>query len=140
MTIRPKTRRWLLVLIAACVLTVSWVTVNRPGRFGLCRFGFTVYSCRPFIVSDVQIRADGASRTVDKSHDLQMETLSWLLTPEPEILIIGTGWEGATEVARAVRELPGVDVRILKSGAARDLYNRFRRTGKRVAIHYHATC
>jgi hypothetical protein len=140
MKVGTRTRKWRYLLIAACVSAIVWAAINPPGLFGLSGFGFTAYGCRPFIISDVQVRADGASRTCQKTHDLQLEDIRWLLQPQPEILIIGTGWNGIVEVAEAVRELPGIDVRILKSGQAKELYNRLKRAGKKVAIHYHSTC
>lgn len=130
-------------IIAGCILLFllgAWVLVNPPGRFGYCFFGLTVYSAWPHPGSDIEIRSDGRVRTVEKTHDLRLDAIQWLLDPEPEVLIIATGWRGLTQVDPVVESLPGIEVKILKSGKALDLFNRLKAAGKQVAIHYHATC
>ncbi len=125
---------------ALVILLVGWVLFNPPGRFGICTFGLTTYGCIPRPVSDIQVRCDGKTRSVEKTHALKLDHVQWLLDPVPSILIIGIGWEGAVNPEQQIRDLKDCEVRILKTGEAVKEYNRLKRQGKRVAIHVHSTC
>ena len=133
-------KKWLIA--GACLLSLmaGWFIANPVGRFGFCRFGLAVYSACPYPLSDLQIRSDGQLRKVDKTHDIRMETLAWLLESKPDVLIVATGWSGTAKVVDDLQALPGVDVHILKTGEAKRLYNQLRKSGSKVAIHYHSTC
>jgi hypothetical protein len=49
------------------------------GRFGYCRFGWTVYRSVPRLRGDFQIRADGQVRQVPRSHGVTFDQIEWLL-------------------------------------------------------------
>ncbi len=67
-----------LALVA--VALVGWLAVNPPvGRFGYCRFGWTVYRSVPRLRGDFQIRADGQVRQVPRSHGVTFDQIEWLL-------------------------------------------------------------
>ena len=132
---RRRTRVLLLVLGVAVVL---WFVVNPPGRFGRCTFAWTTYNSIPRVLSDVQVRSDGELRSVPKTHALTDQQVQWLLDPMPEVLIIGTGWDGM--VHPDLSNVPGCEVTQLKTPDAVRLYNRLKKSGKRVAIHLHSTC
>src|SRR5258706_15587294 len=93
---------------------IVWVVFNPPGQFGWCRFGFTVYGGVPRLISDIQVRSDGAVRKVTKTHDLTMENIEWLLKPQPEILIIAIGWDGVTRPDQGIAAIQNCKVHILK--------------------------
>ncbi len=135
-----KKTRWKLIVGISAILFLGWVVLNPPGRFGICSFGFTTYGCIPWPASDVQVRADGAMRRVEKTHDLKLNNVRWLLDPVPEVLIIGIGWEGGASPEKAISGITQCQVRVLKTGEAIRLYNRLKKQGKKVAIHVHSTC
>ena len=114
--------------------------MKRYGSFGWSFFGYTTYSAWPRPVSDFQVRADGSTRKVAKTHELAFEQIEWLLTPKPEVLIIALGWQGVTAPDDRIRGYKGSEIHMLKNREAIDLFNRLKRARKRVAIHYHSTC
>jgi hypothetical protein len=134
-------RKKLLILLAGSAAGLAaWLLFNPPGRFGWCRFAFTTYSGVPRLVSDLQIQPDGTVRKVDKTHDLPLESLAWLIESKPDALIISTGWEGKVRPDSRIQALKGFEVHILRTGQAVELFNRLKKGGKRVAIHLHSTC
>jgi hypothetical protein len=137
MTVKKKITA-VLVVIAA--FSAVWLYANPPGRFGWCCFAYTTYGACPRPISDFQVRADGGIRNVDKTHQLAFEQIQWLLDPKPDVLIIALGWDGVTTPDRRIQEYDGCELHILKNQEAIELFNRLKRAGKRVAIHYHSTC
>lgn len=135
----PK-KKLAVVLIVLVTLAAIWLVANPPGRFGWCCFACTTYGSCPRVVSDLQVRADGETRSVEKTHDLTFENIAWLLEPKPDVLIIAIGWDGKTTPDRRIREYQGCEVHLLKNDAAIVLFNRLKKSGQRVAIHYHSTC
>jgi hypothetical protein len=136
---KPK-RKLVVALVLCSLLAGGWLFANPLGRFGWCCFGYATYNAWPRPISDFQVRADGSARKVTKTHDLSFEQIEWLLTPQPEVLIIALGWDGVTTPDSRIREYKGCDVRRLKTSEAIRVFNRLKRDGKRVAIHYHSTC
>lgn len=122
------------------VFAIVWLIVNPPGKFGYCRFGSTIYSCWPYSDSDIQVRHGGAVRKVEKTHQLKYEDIEWLLEDTPKTLIIATGWTGAVEPDEKIKKINQCALKILKDEEAIKLYNKLKKSGKKVAIHYHSTC
>jgi hypothetical protein len=135
-----RRKGWILVGIAAAVLAGAWFTLNPPGRFGFAVFGLTTYNSVLWPVTDLEVRADGSSRRVSKTHDLLLDDIAWLLESRPETLILTEGWRGAVHIREQLRRLAGLDVRVLRTPDALRLFNRLKRDGVRVAIHVHSTC
>ena len=135
-----KKTRWKILACVMVVLLLGWVLLNPPGRLGICAFGLTTYDCIPYPVSDIQIRCDGRTRSVEKTHDLKLEHVQWLLDPMPTVLIISTGWDGVTNPEQKIRDLKDCEVRILKTGEAVKEYNHLKKQGEKIAIHVHSTC
>ncbi len=133
-------KKGILGLIFLAVLSTVWLIGNPPGRFGWSCFGYSTYGALPRPLSDFQVRADGATRKMTRTHELAFEQIQWLLDPKPEVLIIATGWDGAVTPDPKIREHKDCEVHLLKNRPAIDLFNRLKRSGKRVAIHYHSTC
>ena len=135
----PK-RKIITVLAVVAVLIGGWLLGNPPGRFGWCCFGYATFNAWPRPISDFQVRADGETRKIAKTHQLALEQIQWLLDSKPEVLIIALGWDGVTTPDDRIREHRGCETHLLKNKEAIELFNRLRRAGKRVAIHYHSTC
>ena len=136
----PRNAKLLKVALPVCLLLAGWLWFNPPGRFGWCCFGLTTYGGWPRPIADLQIKADGSLRKVPKTHALPLDQIQWLIEPLPETLIISTGWNGVLEPDEPIKKLKGVEVRILKSKEAAELFNQLKKAGKRVAIHFHSTC
>jgi hypothetical protein len=136
---KPK-RKLITALVVLALLSAVWLIANPLGRFGWCGFGYTTYSAWPRPISDFQVRADGTTREVAKTHQLAFKQIAWLLTPKPEVLIIALGWDGVTSPDDQIRAYQGCEVHLLKNREAIGLFNRLKHDGRRVAIHYHSTC
>jgi|ERR1051325_4942163 hypothetical protein len=135
-----KAKRLLPFVVALVIVAVVWVCFNPPGRFGWSCYAFTTYNVLPRFVTDLQIRSDGAVRKVAKTHDVQFELVEWLLESQPEVLIIAIGWDGVAQPEERIRAIPRTEVRVLKNLEAIRDFNRLKREGRRVSIHFHSTC
>lgn len=133
-------RKLVAVLLVLALLAAVWLIANPPGRFGWCCYAYTTYGAWPRPLSDLQIRADGSVRKVAKTHELAFEQIEWLLETKPEVLIIALGWDGVTKPDDRLRAHQGCETHLLKNKEAIELFNRLKRAGKQVAIHYHSTC
>ena len=135
-----RNRKFITFLVVLALLSTVWLIANPPGRFGWCCYAYTTYSACPHPITDFQISADGSTRKVSKTHDLRLEQIQWLLDSKPDVLIIAVGWDGITTPDDRIREYRGCEMHIVKNKEAIELFNRLKRAGRRVAIHYHSTC
>lgn len=136
-----KKRLLIIVPIILVIAIVAWFVVNPIGRFGYRGFGVTVYGSFPYAPSDIQVRANGEIRKVEKTHELTYEDVKWLLQSEkPDVLFIGTGWQGKVNADDKIKNIDGVDVRIMKTGEAVEEFDKLKGEGRKVAIHVHSTC
>src|SRR5689334_2241791 len=135
-----RRRKFITLLVVFVFICTVWLIANPLGRFGWCCYAYTTFSAWPRPISDIQVRSDGTTRKIAKTHDLTFEQIEWLLTPKPEILIIALGWDGVTTPDDRIRQHQGCEVHIVKNKEAIALFNRLKRDGKRVAMHYHSTC
>jgi hypothetical protein len=135
-------RRQAAVLLGLSVAAVlGWVLVNPPGEFGLSQFGVTTYNRVPVPYFDLQVRADGATRWILKTHYPTAATLAWLVTPtRPDVLVVGLGWRSGVRLDGTLSTLAGLTVRAVPTDEALSLYNSLKAQGVRVAIHLHSTC
>ena len=102
-----RLKRWrYFILGSVVVLLVVYLVLNPINRFGMfSSFGLTTYSAISYPISDIQVRADGASRLVDKTHVLKLEEIEFLLQDKPDILIIGIGYEEMVSVGKEIKDL-----------------------------------
>jgi hypothetical protein len=133
-------RKFIVLLVVLGALSSLWLAANPLGRFGWSRYALTTFNAWPRVITDIQVRADGTTRHVEKTHDLVFADVEWLLTPRPDVLIIALGWDGVTIPDDRIRGYKGCEVHLLKNGEAIELYNRVKQERRRVAIHYHSTC
>jgi hypothetical protein len=128
-----------LVLLGLAVLAIL-ASPLYYGRISYARFGLTVYGLIPVPTLDLTVGPRGGLWFRDKSHSLSLQEVEHLLSPEVETLIVGTGWEGGMHVSSAIRELSGIEIRVLRTPAAFELFNAYRSEGKTVVLIAHSTC
>lgn len=125
----------LVILLLAPLASMAY-----PGRVLYSRFGLTVYGIIPIPMLDITIGPHGGLWFRDKSHFISMDEVRPLLSPDVEVLVIGIGWESAVRVDSAIEEIEGVEVHILPTPEAFDLFNRCVSEGRRVVLIAHSTC
>ena len=126
-----------LMVVLLLVPTLSMVY---PGKVTHARFGLTVYGAIPVPSLDITVGPTGLLWFRDKSHFISIEEVESLLSPDIEVLVVGTGWHGAVTVDPAIQEIDGIQVQILETPAAFELFNGLVSNGTRVALIAHSTC
>ena len=139
---RCTTRRCSLVVLSLLIvlLLVPTLSMVYPGTVTYARFGLTVYGAIPVPSLDITVSPGGLLWFRDKSHLVSIEEVESLLSSDVEVLVVGTGWHGAVTVDPAVQELDGIEVHILQTPAAFELFNKLVSSGRRVALIAHSTC
>lgn len=126
---------------AVMILITAWVGFNPIGRFGFCRFGLLVYSALPFPGADLVIHANGLPAIRgSKAHYVGFAEIEGLLEEEPDVLIIGTGYDNMVQVEEEILAMSAVQILPLPTSQAIRRYNELRGEGKRVAAIIHSTC
>jgi hypothetical protein len=131
---------WILLTLVVVLLLAPLLSTVWPGKITYARFGFTVYGLVPVPALDITIGPHGGLWFRDKSHFVSADEVQRLLTPDVEIVVIGTGWHSAVRVDPAIEQLEGYEVYVLPTPDAFDLYNRCVSEGKRVVLIAHSTC
>ncbi len=111
-----------------------------PGRVITSRFGLTVYGIIPVPLLDVTVGPHGGLWFRDKSHFISVDEFKSLWTPDVEVVVIGIGWESLVKVDPAIEEMEGVEIHILPTPKAFDLFNRYVLEGRKVVLIAHSTC
>jgi len=132
-------------LVVVFLLCIVWVVFNPPGRFGYCRFGLTVYSGVPFPLVDMVVYASGLPGIRgSKAHWVSAEEFDRLIGPLadawPDVVIIGTGYEGRVQVEESILTRAGPAVEALPTPQAIPRFNEVRAAGRQVAAIIHSTC
>ena len=137
-----QSRRCSLVVASFLVvlLLVTALSMLHPGKVTYSRFGLTVYGLIPVPSLDITVSPGGLIWFRDKSHFISIEEVEPFLSPDTEVLVIGTGWHGAVSVDHAVQELEGIEVQILRTPDAFEQFNELASGGRRVALIAHSTC
>lgn len=140
-----KTNRCALAILALLVvlLIVPTLSMFHPGKITHARFGLTVYGAIPVPSLDIAVRASGVLWFRDKSHHMSVEEVTALLSPDTEVVVIGTGWHGAVQVDPAVQNIERVDgiiVYIQRTPEAFALFNELKSQGRKVVLIAHSTC
>ena len=137
-----KSRRCSLVIASLLVvlLLVPVLSMVYPGQVTYSRFGLTLYGVIPVPSLDITVSPGGLLWFRDKSHFISVDEVEPLLTSDVEVLVIGIGWHGAAKVDPAVQEIDGIEVHILETPAAFELFNELVSNGRRVALIAHSTC
>ncbi len=127
------------VVLIALVLAPA-LSMIVPGRVTYARFGLTVYGLIPVPMLDITISRHGMLGFRDKSHFIALDEIRPLLTPDVRVLVIGTGWDGMAQVDPAIANSLGIEVCILRTPQAFELFNHYRSEGHRVVLVAHSTC
>jgi hypothetical protein len=128
-----------VIVVVVVVLITAWIGFNPIGRFGFCRFGLLVYSALPVPAVDLVIHANGLPAVRgSKEHYVAFAEIKGLLEEEPDVLIIGTGYDNLVQVEEEISAMPIVET--LPTPQAVRRYNELRSEGKRVAAIIHSTC
>jgi hypothetical protein len=137
-----SSNRCSLVVLSLLVvlLLVPTLSMFYPGKVTYSCFGLTVFGVIPVPSLDITVSPGGLLWFRDKSHFISIEEVEPLLSPDIEVLVVGTGWHGAVTVDPAVQELDGIEVHILQTPAAFDLFNESVSSGRRVSLIAHSTC
>ncbi len=126
------------ILIFIALLVVGWIALNRKAqRFGISCAGLTTFGATPIPYFDIQVRGNGEWRTVHKTQNIDAETLLWITETQPQVLIIGQGYDGKSVVQPDVMQMqsPNCKIEVMKTAEALKLYNQLRDEKTRVAIH-----
>jgi hypothetical protein len=78
-----------------------------------------------------------------EGHRLSIEDIKDILKDKPEILVIGSGYDGLMRVDNNVIKTlkdAGIDVVVKKSVEACKVYNELKTKSKKVALAIHLTC
>ena len=137
---RRKRSAVVIIVLLVLLLLAPLASMAYPGTVLYSKFGLTVYGFVPVPVLDITVGPHGGLWFRDKSHFVSIDEVQPLLSPEVEVLVIGIGWHSAVRVDPAVAALEGVEVHILPTPQAYDLFNRYVSEGRRVALLAHSTC
>lgn len=130
----------IVVALLVLLLLAPLASMAYPGTVTHSRFGLTVYGIVPVPALDISVGPHGGLWFRDKSHFISIDEVQPLLAPDVEVLVIGIGWHSAVRVDPAIEELEGVEVHILPTPEAFDLFNSIVSTGRKVALIAHSTC
>ena len=78
-----------------------------------------------------------------EGHRLAQEDLETVLAEKPEVLVVGTGYYGRMQVPAETLDAlrsAGVDVRVEKTSAAVEAFNRLQKECARIVAALHLTC
>ncbi len=130
----------IIIALLVALLLVPLASMAYPGTVLYSQFGLTVYGLVPVPVLDITIGPHGGLWFRDKSHFISLDEVQPLLSPGVEVLVIGIGWHSAVRVDPAIEALEGVEIHILPTPQAYDLFNRYVSAGRRVTLIAHSTC
>lgn len=130
----------IIISLLILLLLVPFLSMFYPGKVTYSRFGLTMYGLIPVPLLDITVGRQGFLWFRDKSHYVSIEEVEALLSPGVEVLVIGAGWEGAVKIDPAVQAIEGVEVHILQTPDAFDLFNECVSRGITVVLIAHSTC
>jgi hypothetical protein len=129
-----------VILVLFLLILIPILSMFYSGKVTYARFNLTVYGAIPIPVLDVTVRPSGALWFRDKSHFVSVNEVRRLLASDVKTVIIGTGWEGRVQVDPAIHELQGVQVHVLRTPDAFDLFNELKSAGHRLVLLAHSSC
>ena len=137
---RSRKNTAIAISFLVVLLVAPFSSMVYPGRVTYARFGLTVYGIITVPVLDITVGPHGSLWFRDKSHYVSIDELRPLLSYDVEVLVIGIGWHSAVRVDPAIQEMEGLEVRVLPTPAAFDLFNKYVAEGTVVVLVAHSTC
>jgi hypothetical protein len=137
---RSKRSAVIIVALVAVLVLAPLASMIYPGRVIYSRFGLAVYGIMPVPILDITVGGCGRLWFRDKSHFISIDEVRALLSPDVEVLVIGNGWESAVRVDAAIEKMERIEVHVLPTPEAFDLFNRCVSEGRRVVLIAHSTC
>ncbi|MCF7809974.1 VanZ family protein [bacterium] len=135
-----------LICLTLLTLTVSFF-VNRSRNLCYVSPKLVVYKGLPVPFFDIMIFPDGMMRLVDKKESFNDQDRRFLLKQKPDILLIGSGYNGEGGRGFQVQNSTGfiynkhigrgTQVIILKTPDACEVFNRLKNEGKNVLFIIH---
>ncbi|MCF7810489.1 VanZ family protein [bacterium] len=141
---------FIAIVIIKVLLFSGSVIKNKDKFITYNTYGLTVYAGLPIPFFDFIIFPNGLPRLVDKKHFFNNTDKKWLFDQTPSILLIGSGSRGlggkgfneesGTYFQFHEEKLKVIQVIILETPKACEVYNRLRKEGKNVMFVVHNTC
>ena len=106
--------------------------------FGKVKFKDTIFDTDIYVDTDMNAR----ERNVADHHQITLEELEDVLTPDAEALVIGTGQQGIAKLTKEAYDLidrKKLELHMYESPKAIKAYNEICTTRKTIAI-IHVTC
>ncbi len=135
-----------VIVLILLTLTGSFL-VHRNANINYVKPNLIVYKGLPVAFLDLMIYPNGLPRLVDKKESFNDQDQSFLLKQEPDILLIGSGFNGKGGKGFHIGEGStflynkylhrGTQVIILKTPDACKVFNRLKREGKNVLFIIH---
>ncbi len=127
-------------LLVGLVIFAPLVSVVFP-RVTYAQFGLTVYGITPVPVLDITVDRNGSLWFRPKTHVITRTELEALISPEVEVVIVGIGWDSVARLADDAKQLgDSIELRVVSTPAAFDLYNQLKSEGRCVVLLAHSTC
>ncbi len=137
---KSRKRAIVFISVLAVLLFTPLISMSYPGAITYSRFGLTIYGLIPIPFLDITVGPHGGLWFRDKSHFLSVDEARALLSPEVDVLVIGTGWQSQVKVDPAIKDIERIEVYILPTPKAFDLFNKYKSEGKTVVLAAHSTC
>ena len=136
-----KSRKCAIIIMSVLLvlLLVPPLSMLYPGKITYSRLGLTVYGIIPVPILDVTIGPHGGLWFRNKSHCMPVQEVQAFLSPDVEVIVIGTGWKSEAVPDAAIRNIPGREVHILPTPDAFKMFNKCVSEGKRVILIAHST-
>ena len=148
--LKPVKYCLLTILLVGVAIQSFFYIKHRDDGIVYNRYGLTVYKGIPIPFFDVMIFPDGGFRLVDKKHYFNSRDQGFFARKRPDIIIIGSGSEGLGGRGFRSRDphqfmyspysQRGIQIFILKTPEACELFNRLIRENKNVLFILHNTC
>lgn len=105
-------------------------------------FGDIQIDDKNFGGSDFFIFWDGIENT-DKTHNPTIRDLEEMMLKEPDVIIFGTGFSELVKISDEIKnkaEKNKIDLHVLPTPDALELFKELTKKGKKVAARIHTTC
>jgi len=138
----PGTRRVRIGVWAGFAVVIALTLFSFSlKRITYARFGLTVYGVIPVPAFDFTVNRRGVLGLRPKSHQITRSELETLVDSDVEIVVVGIGWDSVAALTDEAKTLgKSIDLRVLPTPAAFELYNKLRSEGKTVVLLAHSTC